>query len=189
MHGLSGSGKSTVSLAMIERLGAVRVRSDVERKRMHGLAPQARTHADPYGGIYAPENTTITYDKLKLLVREIIEAGRTAIVDAAFLWRAERDAFRALARESETRFLIVSCRAPETVLRRRIAQREAAMNDASEAGIAVLERQVATQEPLGPHELMHAVQIDSTADEAGLRGAIDQIAIRLAQGEAADALH
>jgi len=47
MHGLSGSGKSTIALAMLERLGAVRVRSDVERKRLHGLAAQARTRGAP----------------------------------------------------------------------------------------------------------------------------------------------
>jgi aminoglycoside phosphotransferase family enzyme/predicted kinase len=189
MHGLAGSGKSTVAQTMLERLGALRLRSDVERKRLHGLAAQARTHADPYAGIYAPESTRLTYDRLKLLVREIVESGYPAIVDAAFLWRAERDAFRALARELKARFLIASCRAPEAVLRRRVAQREAAMKDASEAGVAVLENQIATQEPLGPDELMHTVPIDSEADEAGLDGRIDDVANRLAQTEDADAVH
>jgi aminoglycoside phosphotransferase family enzyme/predicted kinase len=188
MHGLAGSGKSTIAQAMLERLGALRLRSDVERKRLHGLAAQARTHADPYAGIYAPESTRLTYDRLKLLVREIVESGYPAIVDAAFLWRAERDAFRALARELKARFLIASCRAPEAVLRRRVARREAAMKDASEAGVAVLENQIATQELLGAEELMHTVPIDSEADEAGLDGRIDDVADRLAQTEAADAI-
>jgi len=189
MHGLAGSGKSTVAQAMLERLGAVRLRSDVERKRLHGLAAQARTHADPYAGIYAPESTRLTYDRLKLLVREIIESGYPAIVDAAFLWRAERDVFRALARELKARFLIASCRAPEAVLRRRVARREAAMKDASEAGVAVLENQIATQELLSPDELAQAMPIDSEADEAGLRRNIDEISARLTQTEAADAIH
>jgi len=189
MHGLSGSGKSTIALAMLERLGAVRVRSDVERKRLHGLAAQARTHADPYGGIYAPDHTRITYDRLKFLVREIIESGYPAIVDAAFLWRAERDEFHALARELRARFLIASCRAPEAVLRRRVAQREAEMKDASEAGIAVLETQIATQEPLGPDELMRTVPIDSEVNEAELRRSIDEVAGRLARTENANAIH
>jgi len=189
MHGLAGSGKSTVAQAMLERLSAVRLRSDVERKRLHGLAAQARTHADPYSGIYAPESTRLIYDRLKLLVREIVESGYPAIVDAAFLWRAERDAFRALARKLKARFLIASCRAPEAVLRRRVAQREAAMKDASEAGVAVLENQIATQEPLGSDELAHATPIDSEAEEAGLSRTIAAIADRLARTEAADATH
>ena len=38
MHGLSGSGKTTVSDAITAPLGALRVRTDVERKRLRGHA-------------------------------------------------------------------------------------------------------------------------------------------------------
>jgi len=187
MHGLAGSGKTTIAQAILERIRAVRVRSDVERKRLHGLAAQARTHAAPYAGIYAPETTRLTYDRLKQAVRDIVESGRTAIVDAAFLRRAEREEFRGLAAELEARFLIVWCRASEAALRRRVAQREAAGNDASEAGIEVLENQIATQEPLGADELAHAVPVDSESDETRLQKAIGEIAARLTGSEAAHA--
>ena len=187
MHGLAGSGKTTIAQALLERIGAVRVRSDVERKRLHGLAARARTHAAPYAGIYAPETTRLTYDRLKQAVRDIVESGRTAIVDAAFLRRAEREEFRGLAAELEARFLIVWCRASEAALRRRVAQREAAGNDASEAGIEVLENQIATQEPLGADELAHAVPVDSESDETRLQKAIGEIAARLTGSEAAHA--
>jgi uncharacterized protein len=186
MHGLAGSGKTTVAQALLERAGAIRVRSDVERKRLHGLAAEARTHARPYGGIYAPEATRCTYDRLKQVVRDVAGSGHAVIVDAAFLWRAERDAFRALARELGAAFLIVSCRASQAELRRRVERREAAMSDASEAGIAVLENQIATQEPLAPDELAHAVVVD-TEDE--LRGAVERVTARLSRTEAADAHH
>jgi len=187
MHGLAGSGKTTFAQAMLERLGAVRVRSDVERKRLHGLEAGARTHAGPYAGIYAPETTRLTYDRLKQAVRDIAESGSIAIVDAAFLWRAEREAFRALARGLELPFLIVSCRASKAALRRRVAQREAAGNDASEAGVAVLENQIATQEPLGAGELAHAALIDSESDETRLQESIREIAARLTGTQAAHA--
>ena len=36
--GLSGSGKSTVALGLLQPLGAVRIRSDVERKRLADMA-------------------------------------------------------------------------------------------------------------------------------------------------------
>jgi aminoglycoside phosphotransferase family enzyme/predicted kinase len=187
MHGLAGSGKTTFAEAMLERIGAVRVRSDVERKRLHGLAAGARTHAEPYAGIYAPETTRLTYDRLKQIVKDIAGSERVVIVDAAFLWRTERQAFRALARELKVPFLIVSCRASEGTLRSRVARREAAMSDASEAGIAVLENQLATQEPLGAEELAHAALIDSESGEARLHEAIGEIAARLAGTEAVHA--
>ena len=53
-HGLSGSGKTTFSQGVIERLGAICLRSDVERKRLAGLDALARTGAGVEEGIYAP---------------------------------------------------------------------------------------------------------------------------------------
>ena len=179
MHGLSGSGKTTFAQKMLEALGAVRVRSDVERKRLHGLAAGARTHAQPYRGIYAPESTRLTYDRLKQAARDVVESGYCVIVDAAFLWRAERNEFRALARELGARFLIASCRASEAALRSRVALREAAKSDASEAGVAVLENQLATQQVLGADELAYTATIDSEWDEARQQQAIGEIAARL----------
>jgi len=179
MHGLSGSGKTTVAQKMLEALGMVRVRSDVERKRLHGLAAGTRTRAEPLGGIYSPAGTRLTYERLKQAARDIVESGYGAIVDAAFLRRAERDEFRSLARELGAPFLIVSCRAPEAALRGRVVRREAAMSDPSEAGIAVLESQLATQEPLGDEELAHAAPIDTEEGEARLEQAIGGIAARL----------
>ena len=179
MHGLSGSGKTTVAQKMSESLGAVRVRSDVERKRLHGLAAGARTHARAFGGIYAPEATRLTYERLRQVARDAVESGYGVIVDAAFLRRAEREEFRALAQELGASFLIVSCRAPEAALRSRLAHREAMMSDASEAGVTVLENQLATQEPLGDDELSHAALIDTERGEAGLEGAIRGIASHL----------
>jgi hypothetical protein len=176
MHGLSGSGKTTVAQKMSESLGAVRVRSDVERKRLHGLASGARTHAQAFGGIYGRESTRLTYERLKQAARDVVESGYSVIVDAAFLRRAEREEFRALTSDLGASFLIASCRAPEAVLRGRVARREAAMSDASEAGVSVLENQLAAQEPLSDDELAHAALIDTERGEAGMEEAIRGIA-------------
>jgi uncharacterized protein len=184
MHGLAGSGKTTVAQALLERTGAIRVRSDVERKRLHGLAALARTHADLYGGIYALEATLRTYDRLKQVVRDVAESGRTVIVDAASLRRAERDAFADLAREVGASFLIVSCRASDAELHRRVTWREVTMCDASEAGAAVLESQIETQEPLAPDELAHSVPVDTETD---LRVSIETIAARLSRMDTSNA--
>ena len=176
MHGLSGSGKTTVAQKMSERLGAVRVRSDVERKRLHGLTAGARTQSQPFGGIYAPEATRLTYARLAQVARDVVESGYGVIVDATFLRRAEREDFRALAQELGASFLIASCRATEAALRGRVAQRQAAVSDASEAGVSVLENQLATQERLGDDELAHAALIDTERGEAGVEEAIREIA-------------
>jgi uncharacterized protein len=179
MHGLSGSGKSAVAQTLLERVGAVRVRSDVERKRLHGLTATARTAAEPFGGIYTPQATRLTYDRLHQAACDVAESGYPIIVDATFLSRAERDRFRALARACDASFLIVACRAGETTLRERLALRERTVDNASEADVAVLERQAAVQEPLNTDELGFAEPIDSEWEEARQRRALESIAARL----------
>ncbi len=160
-HGLSGTGKTTLTQALVERLGAVRVRSDVERKRLHGLAPTARSGSALNEGLYTAEAGVRTYDRLGALARAIINTGRTVILDATFLRCAQRDRLRALAEELCVPFLILAFEASETTLRERVVVREQAGRDASEAGLAVLEHQLASAEPLTAEERTHALTINT----------------------------
>jgi hypothetical protein len=56
-YGLSGCGKTTISQALLEASGAIRVRSDVERKRMHGIG-RLEQRARIAQGMYAPAAPT-----------------------------------------------------------------------------------------------------------------------------------
>ena len=159
MHGLSGSGKTTVAQNLLEALGAVRLRSDVERKRLFGMAPQARSGSGLGSGLYAPDANERTYARLGELARGALAARYPVIVDAAFLRRAERDRFAALARDAGASFLIAACSALPATLRKRVLAREA--RDASEAGLAVLERQMASAQAPAPEEAGYTMDIDA----------------------------
>jgi aminoglycoside phosphotransferase family enzyme/predicted kinase len=161
--GLSGSGKTTLSQAMLEAMGAVRVRSDVERKRIRGVAPLERVRAGVDAALYSPEVTASTYARLRDLARAIVGGGRIAIVDASFLRRSQRESFRALAAELGVPFVLLALEADEATLRRRIADRAAKGTDASDADLAVLAHQVATREPLTADERSQAVVCDADA--------------------------
>jgi aminoglycoside phosphotransferase family enzyme/predicted kinase len=158
--GLSGSGKTTASTARLldterpEAGSLLRIRSDVERKRLFGLAAWESSRSPPDGGIYAPEATARTYARLLALSREMLLAGWPVIVDAAFLKRAERDSFAALAAEFGVGFSILATEAPPDELRRRLRARR---GDASEATVDVLERQFEWFEPLSAAERAVAV--------------------------------
>ena len=153
--GLSGSGKTTASSARLLHpalAGAgnvIRLRSDVERKRLFGLEPLATSGSAPDRGIYTAEATTRTYARLLTLARQLLAAGWPVIVDAAFLKHAERDSFAALAAELGVGFAILAMEAPPEELRRRLRARS---DDASEATEAILERQLEWFEPPGPEE-------------------------------------
>lgn len=159
--GLSGSGKSTLAASLLEAAGAVRLRSDVERKRLFGLRPQQQSGA-LQADLYTPEATQRTFERLRALAREVLLAGYAVIVDAAFLQRAQRDAFRRFAAELELPFTLLHCRADEQTLRERVAARHAAGTDVSEATLAVLERQLQQHEPLAVDEQDHTLNIDTT---------------------------
>lgn len=141
-HGYSGSGKTTASQLLLEQTGAIRLRSDVERKRLFGLAPQARSQSGVNQGLYAPDAHIRTYRRLEQLAQEVLQAGFPVIVDAAFLKRSERDTFRALALELGIPFVILELHATEDELRQRIVQREHLGRDASEATLQVLKLQL-----------------------------------------------
>lgn len=161
-HGFSGAGKSSIASQLLCAAGAVRVRSDVERKRLYGLDPLARSTEHGLD-IYGEQATDRTFDCLRVCAREALLAGYPVIVDAAFLRRAQRLRLRALATELRVPFAILDCRADPDTLRRRVAAREAAGLDASEAGVAVLERQLAHHEPLLADERACVIDVDTQA--------------------------
>ncbi len=166
MHGLSGSGKSTVAALLLECLDAIRLRSDVERKRLHGLAALAASGSAPGGGIYGQAQTRGTYERLLALAQDALAEGYPVIVDATFLKRAQREPFRALAASAGVPFAIVACEAPEAVLRRRLEIRARVRDDASEGDASVLAQQVEHHEPPAGDELGSTLAIDTTRDGA-----------------------
>jgi aminoglycoside phosphotransferase family enzyme/gluconate kinase len=163
-HGVSGSGKSTVAGRLVESSGAVRIRSDVERKRLFGLAPEQLSKPKDAAILYSDAMSTRTFKRLAKLAEDILNAGFTVIVDGTFLHRHVRDEFRQLAHRLNVSFAIVNCVADQQELRKRLLARVAGGEDASEADIAIMERQQRQLEPLANDELEVAVDVNSGWD-------------------------
>jgi len=154
-HGLSGCGKTVASSQLLQtdtQARTLRLRSDVERKRLFGLAATAHSTAVPDDGIYTPSATARTYTHLHTQADTLLRAGWSVIVDATFLKRADRDTFRQLAQETGATFGIVAPEATYEQLRQRIAARNALGQDASDATLEVLAQQVQALEPLASDE-------------------------------------
>ena len=147
MCGLSGSGKSWVAQRLIPHLPAVRIRSDIERKRMAALAPLARSDSPLDAGLYAPQRSDALYAQLARSAGALVSGGECVIVDATFLDEARREAFRAECVRQRVPCVIVHCVAPRSVLLARIEQRSATHVDPSEATAAVLDMQLTNYQP------------------------------------------
>ena len=144
MHGVSGSGKTHWSTRLAPRLGALHLRSDVERKRLLGLDATARpATAGERATRYGAEMGQRTYEHLNFLTREHLLSGYRVLVDATFLNPDELLAFQALGQTLGVPTVIVHCTAPEAQLIDRVQARSSAGKDASDADLTVLKAQLA----------------------------------------------
>lgn len=161
-HGFSGSGKSWFAAQLAEKIGAIQIRSDSERKRLFGYQTQETTGSGIDSGVYAAAAGQKTYQHLAELAKVVLEAGCSAIVDATFLKVEQRNLFRALADECRVAFRIVDFQASEKTLSQRIQHRQ---NDPSEATLEVLARQRQVAQPFLPEEQQDVFTLNTERDD------------------------
>ncbi|MCA9001277.1 MAG: AAA family ATPase [Planctomycetes bacterium] len=142
MHGVSCSGKSHVSQQLVEHLGAIRLRSDRERKR---LFPGSTD-------LYDECKTQATYDHLLRCSEGILRAGFPVIVDATFLNADQRQPFAQLAASKSIPMTIVHTQAHPSILHERMARRATDKGNISDATAAVLQNQLDQLAPLHDNE-------------------------------------
>ena len=178
MSGLSGSGKTWVAEQLMVAMPAIRVRSDIERKRMLGLSEFEGSASDVGQGIYTAQTNRHVYSHLFNLAEMILESGHNVILDAAFLSAADRAEALRIGIMNGYAAAILEVRAPHQVMRERVQRRASCADDASEAGLGVLEHQIETAEPLTEQEMKSAIAIDNTGeiDAAAIVSQLKEIA-------------
>jgi hypothetical protein len=179
--GLSGCGKTYATDRLMEYLPFIRMRSDVERKRLFGLAPDESSDSKLNSGIYTAQASHHTYAHLADITRTVLSAQWSVLVDATFLQHEQRQLFQNTAKELHVAFLILHFTAPQEVLTRRVMRRQQENSDASEAGRQVLEAQIPHQQPPSSAEQPYTLEIDSsgTVDYSALAQRIQE---RLSHG-------
>lgn len=165
-HGISAVGKSHVALRLVEAFGAIRLRSDVERKRLYPDAASAE--------LYAASATQATYAQLHRQAAEILQAGFPVVLDATYLKQAQRQAAHAVAEQTGVPFLILDCHAPEAVIAAWLAERQSEGSDPSDATLEVIQAQEAGREALSDAEQAHSGRI-ATHEAASLDGLVERI--------------
>ncbi len=145
--GLTGSGKSTLARQLGERYRVPVVRSDVVRKELLGLEPQARRHVPFNEGEYAPEMTQRTYTAMVERAAAHLAAGDSVILDGCFIKRSQRAGAVELARRLGVGLLLLECRTGEEVIRQRLEQRARKTSAVSDGRWEIYRQQVAEFEP------------------------------------------
>ncbi|MCU7839200.1 MAG: AAA family ATPase [Candidatus Thiodiazotropha sp. (ex Troendleina suluensis)] len=158
-HGYSGSGKSIISGWLAEQMMAIRLRSDIERKRLfpeQGVADETTA-----SGRYSDKATQVTYTHLMGMAKRLLRNGFSVIIDATFLAYWQREMFLQMAESQQAPILIIDCQARQTLLYDRIKHRSEQGNDPSEADLTVLMHQQQSCEPLTSYEHERTVTVDS----------------------------
>ncbi len=150
-HGVSAVGKSHVATRLVEALGAIRLRSDVERKRLFGDSKD----------LYADDVSVATYQRLHELAEVILKAGFPVVIDATYLKLAQREAAAHVAQATGSPFLILDCSAPQAVIEGWLKQRQAQNEDPSDATLEVIARQQASREALTADELLISKHVET----------------------------
>lgn len=178
-HGLSGSGKTFVTSALLGPLAAIRLRADVVRKGLFSMRAQTRPGPGLAARLYGPAANRRTYDCLAETALALLRADWPVIVDATFLRAADRLRFqREVAQAAQAPWIILEFDAPDAVLQDRLERRQSAADDASDADVAVMRRQRAAAEPLSAEERRHALGVvsDRRVDGRRLAEAIRRLA-------------
>ena len=160
-HGVSGTGKSAGASALSDRISAIQLRSDVERKRLLGKDNNDGMESGTGKGIYSPEASQKAYNRLVELAHTLLTAGYSVIIDAANLKSSQRQLFAGLSRSLNVRFLILSYTASVETLRSRVEERALHGSDVSDATVAILEHQLKTCEPLSLQEQNSTLEINT----------------------------
>lgn len=140
--GPPGSGKSTLSAALADRLSAVHLSTDVLRKELAGLPPDADASAPLGQGLYRPERVHRVYTELLDRAARLLGMGEHVVLDASWGEEQERARGRHVAEVCDAALTELRCEAPRAVLKERAALRRAGAgahaSDASEVVAAAL---------------------------------------------------
>ena len=174
-HGVSAVGKSHVAMRLVEALGAIRLRSDVERKRLFG-EQSVDAQRQLSTGIYSHEASVATYQRLHQLADLALHAGYPVVIDATYLKRSQRQAAAQVAEASGAPFLVLDCCAPDEVIASWLEQRKAAGLDPSDATMDVIQAQHTSREALSDEELTHTKRVNTHESDS-----LDSLVARIRQ--------
>ncbi len=162
MHGVSGSGKSTVAQEVSKKKQAVILRADAIRKHLTNT-PLIKSDAS----IYDKATSDLVYLFLAEKAILLAESGLNVILDATFLQQSRREEVFSKLDESQIQNNILSVVCSEEKAMERIKAR---VRDVSDANDKILKMQLDKFAPISESEKNRVIEIqnETTPDLAQL---------------------
>ena len=143
--GLTGSGKSTLTRELSDRIRIDVINSDVVRKELTGKSGRGV----PFNqGIYSPELTERTYGKMFDDAERRLSQGQSVMLDATFAQRRYREKLVAVAARHRVPLYFLHCVASDNLTQARLRERAMNENEVSDGRWEIYLQQKSTEEPL-----------------------------------------
>ena len=173
--GRIASGKSTVARLVAEELGWRVFSSDRIRKESAGFPLFERTSVGARQRLYSKSMTQRTYRNLMNLALAEVRQGRSAILDATFARREQREALRQRFERAGVRFRFIELNAGDAAIRRRLTERERTRAEISDARLDDFEQLTSIYERPSRAENVLSVKT-TTAPSTAVRTVLLQLA-------------
>ncbi len=121
--GLTGTGKSTIMNEVAEKKGLTILTSDKIRKQLVGIQPEEHRYEEFDRGIYSKEFTERTYLHMIEEGKKLLMQGESAVLDACFPKKWQRQKAFDSAKEMNVRFLCIEFVLPEEEVKDRLKKR------------------------------------------------------------------
>lgn len=164
MTGVAGSGKSTVARELAGRWGIRHISSDVVRKTLFGVDPHRPSDPTVRDQLYSPRMSGLTYRELVRQGEDELAAGRSVVLDAAFLKRDHRKRARTVALQRGIPFVVIECRVDSKKAGARLRRRYESGKSESDAGPELLAYHLAERQAVSPGECDGHVVVDTSGD-------------------------
>jgi aminoglycoside phosphotransferase family enzyme/predicted kinase len=121
--GLTGSGKSTLSLKLSIDYHADIVSTDIIRKKIEGIDYYERHHDKPDTGLYASDKREKTYTEVLNISHELLKRKRNVIIDATFQKNSHRKMVIDLARSANATLVMIQCVSTDKLVKKWLDER------------------------------------------------------------------
>jgi len=126
-----GTGKTTLSRALAEQLGAQVISTDDVRRELQRAGVIAGTGGVLGAGLYTPENICTIYDEVVRRAHLLLSSGTSVILDGTWRGARQRERARELADQTSSPIVELTCSVPIEKASARIQSRRVTTSDAT----------------------------------------------------------
>ncbi len=170
--GLIASGKSTLAAAWAQKLGADYYNSDRVRKELAGIDLDAPQRESFNAGIYSPEFSRCTYDRMLTLAEANLGLDKSVVLDGSYQAQDERSRVRELAQRTDKKLIFVLCHCADATTQQRLILRDRDARAVSDGRWEIYEKQKKRFTP--PSELA-IDELITFSTEATVRELVDRL--------------